>query len=348
MRPALPVLLLLLAACAQMGSPPGGPVDDVPPQVVLLFPAADSTGVPFPHTIRIEFSEKMNKRTVEKTLRLFPTPEWTRTEWKETTLLVDTDRTSGAAPDDGRPVTVTVSARAEDRRGNKLGTPVVFTYTSGAELGEGRVGGAVENIQKGREAPPVTIRVVRAAVEEGSMEVLIESETAENGAFTLLHLPVDSSRTLLALAFQDDDDDGIVDYDFEFYGFSDTLLLTSDAPVADSVRITLVDAATPATLSGMVTPIDSTDTLVVALRAETDTVPPEFGAPDSTGSYSLTGIPAGSYTILLLRGTESRGVSEGLESLLPALLERPVRLRPGEKRTGFDLAVPGREPQVTQ
>lgn len=347
MRPPFPVLALFLAGCAQMGSPPGGPVDDTPPEVVLFFPSSDSTGVAFPHTIRIEFSEKMNKRSVEKNLRLFPAPEWIRTRWEETTLFVDTDRTSGAAEEDGRPVTVTVSTRSEDRRGNRVGAPVVLTYTSGPELGTGRLSGSVSNIQKGRDAPPVTLRALRPGG-GGDPEILLESETAENGAFTLVHLPVDSSRALLLLAFQDVDDDGLLDEDLEFYGYSDTLRLTPDAPSADSLRIELVDAFTPATLSGVVAPALSTDTLVVAVVAEADTVPPAFGEPDSTGSYTVTGIPPGPSTVYLLRGTEIRAASEGVESLLPALAERKVRLRPGEKRTGFDLTAPDRKPQVTQ
>ena len=221
MRRAALALLFLITGCAQTGGPPGGPIDDIPPTVVGTLPSADSTGVFAPHPLSIEFSEKMDKRAVERSLRIFPRPGWIRTDWSETTLLVETDLSTGAVPDDGKPVTVTVSGRVEDRRGNRIAEPFLFSYTAADELPPGTISGIVEGIQKSRGAPAVTVRAIDAV----SSTVLTESEAADLGGFTLPHLPAGGESRLVAVAFQDEDEDGEIDYEYEFYGFSDTITL---------------------------------------------------------------------------------------------------------------------------
>ncbi len=286
----------------------------------------------------------MDKRLVEHSLRIFPHPGWIRYDWDKTTLLVETDRNTGVVPDDGRTVTVTVSGRVADRRGNRIAEPYLFSYTAGDELPPGTISGIVEGAQKSRDAPTVTVLAIDAA----SSAVLTESEASGLGAFLLPHLPVDGERKLIAVAFQDDNEDGEIDYDYEFYGFSDTITLAPERPAADSILIRLVNADTPGSIAGRVILAAPPDSLIVVLRAEADSVETEYADPDSTGAYEFAGVHAGSYSVLLFHASREELLAVGLTGAVAALAERPIRLRPGEERARFDLPEQVEEPQVTQ
>ncbi|HLA41003.1 MAG TPA: Ig-like domain-containing protein, partial [Candidatus Glassbacteria bacterium] len=65
-------MLLIPAACARMGSPPGGPEDKEPPAVEATTPAPDSTGVALDCRPLIVFSEKVRRETAEPLLRVSP------------------------------------------------------------------------------------------------------------------------------------------------------------------------------------------------------------------------------------------------------------------------------------
>ncbi len=73
-----------------------------------------------------------------------------------------------------------------------------------------------------------------------------------------------------------------------------------------------------------------------------------FVEPDTTGSYSVTELPPGEWRVLLLRGSRAILSEEGIGPATPVLVERSLRLAPGEKKTGFDLPERPREPQVMQ
>ncbi|MFH1681940.1 MAG: Ig-like domain-containing protein [Candidatus Eisenbacteria bacterium] len=344
------LLALVLSGCAQMGAPPGGPVDDIPPSVVSTFPAADSTGVRPPLTAAITFSEKMDQRSVERTLRVFPKAGRLRTEWEKTTFLIETDLTGRADSLRAEPITITISGRAEDRRGNELREPFLFSFTYAESLPRGSASGTIEGLSKSAGAPPATVRAIRPAANDStSAPVLFESEASMDGAFRIRPLPIGEEAPLLVLAFQDENENGEVDFESELYGFSDTLLLTDESPAADSLRIRLVGADTPGSLGGMVSLDGRADSLVVAALAVDDSAAAAaFAEPDSTGAYEVTDLRPGAYRVLLVRGTIDGLRLDGLESATAVVAERSLVLRPGEAKRGFDLPETPLEPQVTQ
>jgi|GEM_PF-1432262 len=348
-RRGAPLLALVLLGCAQMGAPPGGPVDDTPPSILSTFPAADSTGVRPPFVASITFSEKMDKRSVEKTLRVFPPPGRIRTEWDTNTLFVENDffARADAAPEG--PITILVSGQAEDRRGNKIREPFSFTFTSDESLPRGSVSGTIEGLSKSPQAPPATVRAILPMESDSApARVLLEGEASREGAFRLRPLPLGEGGPRLVLAFQDENEDGTIDFDRELYGYSVSFALTPEQPAADSLRIRLVSADTPGSIEGMVAIDEGTDSLVVAVEAEDDTaVAPSLVEPDSTGAYRVTDLRAGAYRVRLLRGSFEKMRVDGLESATSVLSERSLVLRPGEAVEEFCLPEEVPEPQVT-
>jgi len=342
-------VLLTALSCAQQGPPPGGPVDDIPPEVIFTFPAADSTGVRPPYVIALAFSEKMDKRTVERNLRIHPYPEWIRMEWEKTTLLIRTDRGAGETAGGGEAVTVTVSARSKDRRDNFMEEPYALTFTSADSLPPGAVTGKVEGIRRGRDVPPVTPRVLRpASADTLPPETITETEAGNDGAFTIRRLPAGPGDRFRIAAWIDDDENRLVDRDREDYAFSDTLSFPEGSARIDSIVLRLVNAETPAKLTGRITLELSMDSLVVEALAEGDSAEASYAEPDSAGAFSFAKLPPAAYRFRILRGTRRMAVDAGPENPLESMAERYLRLEPGEERGAFLLPEPDREPQVTQ
>ncbi|MFQ5601597.1 MAG: hypothetical protein ACE5G2_13735, partial [Candidatus Krumholzibacteriia bacterium] len=268
---------------------------------------------------------------------------------------VESDRTTGETADRGEVVTVTISGFSEDRRGNPINSPHSFSFTSSESLPRGQIGGAVSGAKARAGAPPVTVQAY-SIVPGGSYtgegtRLLIESEAGKEGDFRLAHLPVENDRRILLVVYRDDDENGEIDFDHEYYGYSDTLALSPQSPSLDSIAVRLVSADTPASLSGRVTVPHNPDSTVVYLESLSDSAFFATAEPDSTGHYSFSGLAAGDYRIRLLVGGKTRISIEGAGAAREVLADHRVILQPGA--TAKDRDLPGspdeaEESQVTQ
>lgn len=337
--------------CAKTGSPPGGPVDNTPPAILLTEPEDGATGISPPHRIAIHFSEKMNKRSVEQGIRLSPEADWVRFSWEKNlifvdtlereaiTLVIDSDLNSAEVP--AEPVTVGVSGYSQDRRGNAFEHPLAFTFTAGDSLPVGEVTGKATGAKADRKAPPVTVRALSAAEsgsgEESGPTVLRIGEAGRQGEFHLAHLPTGEDDAFVLRAHRDDNENGLIDWDFEYYGYSDTLRLTGAAPRIDSVEIVMIYADTPASLEGRITSDHPFDSTVVYLESVEDTTFLATATPDSAGDYSFPNLSAGEYEIRLLTGSPGRIEAEGPSEGDREIIRKNVTLKPGERVERYDL-----------
>ena len=71
-RLILVVLLLLAAACAEVGRPPGGPIDDIPPSLATVSPSSLATRVTADEPLSFTFSEKVDRRRFSRSLVIVP------------------------------------------------------------------------------------------------------------------------------------------------------------------------------------------------------------------------------------------------------------------------------------
>lgn len=177
--------VLSLAGCAKIEAPSGGPPDTTAPRIVDSSPDSGAVGVR-PDTIRIRFSEPMDKRSVRDALRILPAMDVASLRWQESTFEI----ALAQQPDTGTTYAIFLSG-ARDRQGNALGTATV-PFATGAALARGVVEGRVltgrikaEGVLvfawqwNGSEDPD-------AASDPGPLAMAL---TEKEGRFRLAHLP---------------------------------------------------------------------------------------------------------------------------------------------------------------
>jgi hypothetical protein len=138
---AAAVTAALLAACAQRGAPPGGPIDKDPPTIGAVTPAPGAVRVAPEDTVRLQFSESVDRKSVERGIRVFPNPGPIAFVWREHELTVELPPGAPVGYWGERVVTVLSSAR--DRRGNRLESTYEMAYTTRDTIPGGSIEGTV-------------------------------------------------------------------------------------------------------------------------------------------------------------------------------------------------------------
>jgi len=72
---------VLAASCAVVEPHPGGPIDTTPPTLALMVPDSGAVGVGELKTIRLTFSEKMDRTSAVSWLFFFPDQRIRQTKW---------------------------------------------------------------------------------------------------------------------------------------------------------------------------------------------------------------------------------------------------------------------------
>ncbi len=205
MRRAVPFLvaaLALVAACAVVESPPGGPVDETPPRLAGFSPdsAAVVTG---PLTrLAFDFSEKMNRTKAGGWLHLYPTRRIRKTSWKGA-IRAEVELEEPLPPD--TVVVVEVAAKMKDA--HKVSGMIERRYPvfTGEVSAPGRISGSLvladsalaDAVVELLPVPPDTVAWDR-------QDILRRTRCDRDGRFELQWLPVPSGPYLLH-AFADGD-----------------------------------------------------------------------------------------------------------------------------------------------
>ena len=119
MREHTILVLLLLASCAKIVAPAGGPVDNNPPEVIDVFPEPGYVEE-IPEEITIVFSEKI--RGSEEDVQLYP--------HQGGEVLVHSNEVNIVTGTDNGLAMVTISSNLEDLRGNRIINPETFVWNS--------------------------------------------------------------------------------------------------------------------------------------------------------------------------------------------------------------------------
>jgi hypothetical protein len=197
-RVAATVLLgVLVASCAKVAPPPGGPEDRDPPTIVDVFPPRDAAGVAPDSALTILFSEEPDRRTVMRALAVYPAAEFAQTEWVGPALRL----VPGTPWPSDRPTLVVLAGTARDRRGNELGDAFRWRFWTGDAPDPGAVEGRV---WPGREVPRGTGVVVTAYVAADSLDPesahpVAITDAQSDGAFRIDGLNPDQEYQLIAV-----------------------------------------------------------------------------------------------------------------------------------------------------
>jgi uncharacterized protein (DUF2141 family) len=136
--------LVLFVACAKQMPPPGGPPDRTPPTVIWTQPSADTTQVTLDSRIRVRFSERMDRRSVERSVFVSPRSSGTP-ELRLRGDLLEIRLPGGLRAQ--RTYIVTLGAECSDESRNRMTSSHSFAFATGSQLNRGRVEGRVEQVR---------------------------------------------------------------------------------------------------------------------------------------------------------------------------------------------------------
>lgn len=301
---ALVASMLVLAGCAEVAPPPGGPPDLVPPRVLAAFPESLATGVDSAATLSLTFSEKVDRRSVREWIVINPYRPISWAKWSGPTVRF---RLQGGLPADTT-IQVTLGSGVRDRAGLPLQPSFSRLLTRGSSIAPGVIAGRIRASRLGgtpaarKGADEATGQdpdaVTGGAPAAGKPKVLTQvprlarfiwlfrvggdtlpdprvetpywvGEADPEGNFRLEGLPLDVPFHLLTLydADRSRSPEGLADYwSFE----PDTLRLTESTPRQEDRTVFLVDPKSPGRISGRLVPVADTtivDTTVIGVLA---------------------------------------------------------------------------------
>ena len=239
---ALILSLVLGAACAVVEPPPGGPVDVTPPELVVMEPDSGAIGVGELKTIRLRFSEKMDRVSAVTWLHFFPDQRIRQTKWHGATeaevILENT-----LPPD--TVIVLEVAAGMRDAHKVKSDKSRRFPISTGGEIPAGIIEGvlimadsAVTNgVLELYEIPPDTLEYFQ-------QPILRRTVTDRTGKYRFDWLPVPGGPWLVR-AYSDPDNNLRPGERDAQRLVPDTLRLSAEVPAANSGVTTLYAWNTP-------------------------------------------------------------------------------------------------------
>jgi len=139
-REFIPAFLILFISCARQMPPPGGPPDEIAPWVMGTIPVDDSVHVALDSSLRIRFSEGMDRRSVERALFISPQPITDPVfKWRGSELEIRLP--DGLQAD--RTYVVTVGRESSDEWRNRMRASYSFGFATGDKLNRGELTGRV-------------------------------------------------------------------------------------------------------------------------------------------------------------------------------------------------------------
>jgi len=267
-------------SCARPSAPPGGPPDNLPPLVAATYPDTFAVVEDFEGPVRIEFSERISRQSVEgaeEPILISPRTGIVETSFDRDALEVDL--LGGFQP--GLVYRVTVRPVVVDMFGNNLREPFEFVFSTGADFTPGALAGITIDRITGRPAARLSIQA--RPLDDTTLVHVARSDP--EGIYTLRFVPPGRYELV---AFEDRNRDRTVD-PFEVQGrdtaelalgdttFQDLIVLLPDTTPAVPGQVELVDSATlRITTDDFLDPESGTERIVVGLEPDSAA---EEGAP---------------------------------------------------------------------
>ncbi len=216
----LPLILIFSFClyCAKISAPPGGPIDKTGPWVITTIPAADSINIPGDDKISIQFSEDINKNTIDGSIFISPRfPGEIKYKWKSRTLNI-------ILPDsfaDSTTYIVNVGAAVSDLHGNKMDNSFIFAFSTGDKINQGRISGTV--FKDGKPYPDASIGLYEFLLPDSltqfdSIYPPYLTQCGKSGEYSLEYIP---DGEFFIIAFNDKNKDQLFNYPREMFGLPD-------------------------------------------------------------------------------------------------------------------------------
>lgn len=306
----------VLAGCAKREPPSGGPPDLEPPRRTQSTPDSGAAAVPVATTLSVTFSEPMEPRSTADAVSLAPRVEIKKRQWSGRTLRLVLDQPL----EPNHTYTLYVGGTARDRHNNALGTGSTVVFSTADTFPAGRIAGEIE--AHGLSDAGVALWCYRDGHEPDSTARDFDAIGISDGdgRFRIDGLAVPGSYRLWA--FADQNNNRSLEPLTDIFTAVDTVFhLTPQQPVANDVRIGIVNPRAPGTVKGAVLDSlpDSLGVRVVAV-SERDSMRRVTEDVDAEGHFEIE-LEPGSWWIRLYRDLDrSKSWEPSLEPAGPAVL----------------------------
>lgn len=239
-------------SCAGQYAPPGGPIDTTPPEIIRVYPAPLTIHYRGLH-IELQFSEYVDRRTVEESIFFSPRIARRKFDWGGRDVSIE-------FPDSLRPNTtyiMSVGTDVTDRHGNKMAQTFFLPFSTGGKIDSASFSGRVV----GNSAQGVTIFAYR--VDDGRGDTLnptqttpdFLSQTGKDGNFIL---PFLTRGTYRLMAVRDQYKNFLYDRQVDDYGvLPSDLTLASDSAHINGLQFILTKEDTTPPFVTSVRTLDS-------------------------------------------------------------------------------------------
>lgn len=242
----------LVAACAEVGAPPGGEVDQTGPTIVSLTPSNGATNVPITDRVVIQFSERIVAPRTGKAFFVSPRSE------SEPKIRWQGDRVVVIFPDSLQPdqtYIIALNSTIADLRGNRFDSTGTVAFSTGPTLDSGRVAGVVlsdGSMQAGLIAALYDSAIVSDSVIWDSLYPTYITQTNQQGQFRFDYLP---DRTYRLIVFQDRNGNERFNPARESFALSDRPTFVGGPLAVTDLRlgVTTQDTTTPEILAASFT-----------------------------------------------------------------------------------------------
>ncbi|MBU2501479.1 Ig-like domain-containing protein [bacterium] len=298
---------LVLAACAVVEPPPGGPEDLTPPTVLGTRPDSAATGVGPIDVLTVKFSEKMNRVSATGWLFLYPPRTYTKTKWHGAT----TAEVFLAEPLPADTVVVVeIAGGMKDAHKVANRTSRRFAFSTGGDVPRGRIEGSLILADSALSGAVVELYPLPPdTLEYFQQPLLRRTVSGEDGRFDFSWLPTPGGPYLLR-AFADGDGNLRLGENEPRRLLPDTLHLAApgDVAVAGLTELFPLDAPGQLLLSAFprALPGDRLVGFALAVAAEDTGWTPAPAPFDSTsfrffgaaGGDTIPGIPSGKVRLI--------------------------------------------------
>ncbi len=271
-----PIVFLLLAGCAGQRPPEGGPADSVPPEIISVLPAPNTVNYS-DNSIIIEFSEYVDRRSVEGAVFISPAVDEKEFDWSGTELEIIFHQELRK----NTTYVLTIGTDVTDVRArNRMAKAFTLAFSTGTKIDNGTITGKVFD-EKPDGVMIFSYRlnsILADTLNPAVSKPDYLTQTGKNGEFVLPNL---AQGTYRLFALRDEYRNLLYDAETDDIGTTDDATVTAKDTLISSVKFTIAkeDTTPPRIVS-----VTASDNRHLSLQFSE----PMDSASLSTAAFSIT------------------------------------------------------------